>query len=69
MLLAATGQDEFRKPRTQMWHEVLEEFDLDANDGPDTTACFFVGDAGGRPAKINNRADHSCSDRSERHVH
>lgn len=52
-----------------MWHEVVEEFDLDANNSQDMTACFFVGDAGGRPAKSNGKADHSCSDRSEWHVH
>lgn len=63
-LLAATARDQYRKPRTQMWHEVLDEFDLDANNGPDMTACFFVGDAGGRPARSNARADHSCSDRN-----
>lgn len=65
LLFAATARDQYRKPRTQMWHEVLDEFDLDANHGLDRTACFFVGDAGGRPAKSNARADHSCSDRSE----
>lgn len=65
MLLAATARDQYRKPRTQMWHEVLEEFDLDANNESDMKACFFVGDAGGRPARSNIRADHSRSDRSE----
>lgn len=65
MLLAATARDQYRKPRTQMWHEVFEEFDLDANIDSDMTACFFVGDAGGRPARSNARADHSRSDRSE----
>lgn len=48
-----------------MWHELLEEFDLDEHNGPDLAACFFVGDAGGRPARSDAKADHSCSDRSE----
>ncbi|MCJ1469682.1 hypothetical protein MMC07_008318 [Pseudocyphellaria aurata] len=63
-LLAATARDQYRKPRTRMWNEVVDEFDLDTNHGPDMTSCFFVGDAGGRPAKSNARADHSCSDRN-----
>ena len=64
-LLAATARDQYRKPRTRMWHELLEEFDLDERNGPDLSACFFVGDAGGRPARSDAKADHSCSDRSE----
>ena len=64
ILLAATAHDRFRKPRTGMWQELLEEIDLDEHDGgPDLAASFFVGDAGGRPAKGVVRADHSCSDR------
>lgn len=48
-----------------MWYEVLEEFDLDSAGGPHISACFFVGDAGGRPARSDAKADHSCVDRSE----
>lgn len=66
-LLAATARDLFRKPRTQMWYEVLKEFDLDSADGLHISACFFVGDAGGRPARSDAKADHSCVDRSEWH--
>ncbi len=46
-----------------MWNEVLDEFDLDIHNGPDLEASFFVGDAGGRPARSTVKADHSCSDR------
>lgn len=67
MILAATARDQFRKPRTRMWYEVLEEFDLDSAGGPHISACFFVGDAGGRPARSDAKADHSCVDRSEWH--
>lgn len=63
ILLAATGRDKYRKPRTGMWEELLEDADLDVNDGPDLQASFFVGDAGGRPATSQIKADHSCSDR------
>lgn len=50
-----------------MWHELLDELDLDEHSEPDLTACFFVGDAGGRPARSTAKADHSCSDRSKIH--
>ena len=46
-----------------MWDELLEEIDLDGHDGPDLPACFFVGDAGGRPARKDAKADHASSDR------
>lgn len=64
VLLAATGRDKYRKPRTGMWDELLEDLDLDVKDGPDLMASFFVGDAGGRPATSRFKADHSCSDRN-----
>jgi len=63
-LLAATARDQYRKPRTGMWSELLEELDLEIGDGPDLSASFFIGDAGGRPARKNSKADHSCSDRN-----
>lgn len=62
-LLAATARDQYRKPRAGMWSELLEELDLEIGDGPDSSASFFIGDAGGRPARKNVQADHSCSDR------
>ncbi|KAL9592511.1 MAG: hypothetical protein Q9179_006644 [Wetmoreana sp. 5 TL-2023] len=64
VLLAASARDQYRKPRTGMWTELLEELDLDGEDGPDLAASFFVGDAGGRAARSGGKADHSCSDRN-----
>ncbi|KAL8849946.1 MAG: hypothetical protein Q9221_005052 [Calogaya cf. arnoldii] len=64
ILLAASARDQYRKPRTGMWNELLEELDLDDTEGPDLGASFFVGDAGGRAARIGAKADHSCSDRN-----
>ena len=46
-----------------MWKELLEDLDLDEEDGPNLQSSFFVGDAGGRAARPNAKADHSCSDR------
>lgn len=63
ILLAASARDGYRKPRTGMWTELLEDFDLDIGDGPDLKSSFFVGDAGGRAARGPTKADHSCSDR------
>ena len=64
ILLAATARDNYRKPRSGMWIEALEEFGLDVGAQPDLEASFFVGDAGGRAARSGAKADHSCSDRS-----
>ena len=64
LLLAACAQDGYRKPRTGMWDEVLEELDLNEGGGADMQASFFVGDAGGRAARNGGaKADHACSDR------
>lgn len=46
-----------------MWKELLEDLDLDEDEGPDLKCSFFVGDAGGRSAMANAKADHACSDR------
>ena len=46
-----------------MWNELLEDVDLDIDDGPNLEASFFVGDAGGRSSTSDVKADHSCSDR------
>ncbi len=64
-LYAATERDRFRKPRTGMWEELREYFDLDAGEGVDLDGSLFVGDAGGRLADVNSRsgADFACSDR------
>jgi bifunctional polynucleotide phosphatase/kinase len=53
---AATADDENRKPRTGMWKEFVEDYDLDVF-GVDLSASFYVGDAAGRPR------DHSMVDR------
>ncbi len=63
ILLAATARDRYRKPRTGMWDELIEDLDLDVGDGPDLGSSFFVGDAGGRTARNEIKADHACSDR------
>ena len=60
---AATEQDHYRKPRTGMWKEVLEDYDLDADIGVDLGGSFFVGDAAGREKKDTKYKDHACSDR------
>ncbi|MCJ1340552.1 hypothetical protein MMC09_005848 [Bachmanniomyces sp. S44760] len=63
-IYAATARDQYRKPRTGMWDEILEDYDLDVVDeGPDMHASLFVGDAGGRHAQDKVKADHSSSDR------
>lgn len=61
---AATGRDEYRKPRVGMWRELLEDHDLDEADRIDLDNSFFVGDAGGREAVAGMSVkDHSCVDR------
>lgn len=46
-----------------MWSELLEDLDLDEGDGADLKSSFVVGDAGGRSARGNTKADHACTDR------
>jgi bifunctional polynucleotide phosphatase/kinase len=63
-IFAATGRDQYRKPRTGMWKELLEDYDLDGVDTVDLDKSFFVGDAGGREAVPRGASkDHSCVDR------
>ena len=62
-IYAATSKDKYRKPRSGMWVELLEDYDLDVGERPDLELSFFVGDAGGRVAKAGVKADHSSSDR------
>ncbi|KAJ5947070.1 hypothetical protein N7466_000085 [Penicillium verhagenii] len=52
---AATEDDKYRKPRTGMWEEFVDDWDLDVV-GIDKENSIFVGDAAGRPK------DHSASD-------
>ncbi|KAF2117829.1 polynucleotide kinase 3 phosphatase-domain-containing protein [Lophiotrema nucula] len=61
---AATGRDLYRKPRSGMWQELLEDYDLDSAGAVDLENSFFVGDAGGREAVAGGASkDHSCVDR------
>lgn len=52
---AATEDDNYRKPRTGMWKEFVDDYDLDVV-GIDKKNSLFVGDAAGR------LKDHSSSD-------
>jgi bifunctional polynucleotide phosphatase/kinase len=69
-LYAATAKDIYRKPRTGMWKEMKDDYDLSETD-VDHANSIFVGDAGGRPAEVKNGAtipkDFSCSDRNLAH--
>jgi bifunctional polynucleotide phosphatase/kinase len=63
-IYAATTRDHYRKPRTGMWKELVEDCDLDAQGGPDLKSSIFVGDAAGRLARdVKTKADHASSDR------
>ncbi|KAI9039103.1 putative DNA 3'-phosphatase Tpp1 [Aspergillus affinis] len=53
---AATEDDDYRKPRSGMWNEFLDDYDFDVA-GVDLSGSVFVGDAAGRPR------DHSQVDR------
>jgi len=61
-IYAATEKDLYRKPRTGMWKELLEDHDISPG-GIDLENSFFVGDAGGRIASIGLAKDFSSSDR------
>jgi DNA 3'-phosphatase len=58
-IYAATEKDIYRKPRTGMWAELLDNYDIQ----PDLEQSIFVGDAGGRHADGGKPKDFSCSDR------
>lgn len=60
---ASTEKDIFRKPRTGMWDEVLEDHDIHLPSDLDLENSIFVGDAGGRTAAGGKPKDFSCSDR------
>ncbi|KAF2399083.1 putative DNA 3'-phosphatase Tpp1 [Trichodelitschia bisporula] len=61
-IFAATGIDQFRKPRPGMWHELLRDLGLKHED-IDLQASIFVGDAAGRDEMGPVQKDFSCSDR------
>ncbi|KAK1765385.1 polynucleotide kinase 3 phosphatase [Phialemonium atrogriseum] len=69
-LYAATAKDIYRKPRTGMWKEMCDDYDLREED-IDLENSIFVGDAGGRMAQLKGAAavpkDFSCSDRNLAH--
>lgn len=66
-IYAATGKDIYRKPRTGMWTELLDDYDLRPDD-LDLDNSIFVGDAAGREASSGRPKDFSCSDRYTLHV-
>ncbi|RMZ90267.1 hypothetical protein DV736_g2499, partial [Chaetothyriales sp. CBS 134916] len=59
----ATAQDRYRKPRTGMWDELLEDYDLQSEGVVDMSQSFYVGDAAGREKSGKRRKDHATSDR------
>ena len=61
-IYAATEKDIYRKPRTGMWHELLDDYDISSDD-LNLYDCVFVGDAAGRDAHGPTSKDFSCSDR------
>lgn len=61
-IYAATDKDVYRKPRTGMWTELLEDYGIRPDD-LDIDNSIFVGDAGGREAFNGQPKDFSCSDR------
>ena len=62
-IYAATAKDNYRKPRTGMWEEILEDYELHDSGEIDLEQSIFVGDAGGRIAGNGKAKDFSCSDR------
>jgi bifunctional polynucleotide phosphatase/kinase len=62
-IYAATEKDMYRKPRTGIWSELLEDYDIRVPGGIDLENSVFVGDAGGRNASEGKPKDFSCSDR------
>ena len=61
-IYAATGKDIYRKPRTGMWTELLDDYGM-SPENLDLENSIFVGDAAGREALNSQPKDFSCSDR------
>ncbi len=59
----ATGQDKYRKPRTGMWQELLDDYDLRAEEAIDMANSFYIGDAAGREKTDKRKKDFATSDR------
>ncbi|KAI0406402.1 DNA kinase/phosphatase Pnk1 [Xylaria palmicola] len=74
-IYAATARDRYRKPRTGMWGELCADYGLAAEDEVDLASSVFIGDAGGRTARVKDGTtgapasakDFSCSDRNFAH--
>lgn len=62
-IYAATEKDIYRKPRSGMWDELLEDYGFLDSGELDLAESIFVGDAGGRIAGNGKPKDFSCSDR------
>lgn len=62
-IYAATEKDIYRKPRTGMWKEVLDDYDISSPEDLNLEESIFVGDAAGRLARPRKAKDFSCSDR------
>jgi len=61
-IYAATVHDKYRKPRIDMWAQMLDDHNLTHED-IDLGNSVFVGDAGGRVPNGKLRKDFSSSDR------
>ena len=64
-LYAAIDHDIYRKPRTGMWEQLLNDYVLTGEDDIDHVNSVFVGDAAGRAGDkaAGIKKDHSSSDR------
>jgi bifunctional polynucleotide phosphatase/kinase len=62
-IYASTEKDIYRKPRTGIWTELIEDYDIHLPDDLDLANSIFVGDAGGRDASQGKPKDFSSSDR------
>lgn len=66
-LYCATEKDEYRKPRTGMWRQMLRDFHLEGEEGVQLDLSFFIGDAAGRiHDEKGNVLDFASSDRFEK---
>ena len=57
--MAATGDDEFRKPCRGMWDYLIDTCNGGSVDLP---SCIYVGDAAGRPARAGRKKDFNDTD-------
>lgn len=56
----ATKDDDYRKPLPGIWNYIIQKLN---KTKVDKSACFFVGDAAGRPKVGHRHKDHSDADR------